>query len=85
VFGVAANFNHACKSKRNIQYVYDSERKVIVLTVIENVPAGTELLLSYGGDPAALYERYGFVCGCGGCSREKVLMDIAARMNCRYW
>lgn len=69
VFEIASRFNHACQPVRNIQYVFDSERGVLSLTVCQEViPAGAELLINYGGSPAELYRTYGFICRCGGCS-----------------
>jgi hypothetical protein len=54
---------------RNVQYVFDDERGVLSLTICQDVvPAGTELLLNYGGSPIDLYTTYGFRCACGGCT-----------------
>lgn len=69
IFAIAARFNHACAPVRNVRYAFDGEREVIKLTVCQDeVSAGTELLINYGGSPADLYTTYGFVCSCGGCS-----------------
>ncbi|KAK3329504.1 hypothetical protein B0H66DRAFT_27846 [Apodospora peruviana] len=68
IFGIAARFNHACTPARNVKYCWDKRRQVITLMICEDlVPAGTELLLTYGGSPASLYRTFGFVCTCGGC------------------
>lgn len=34
------------------------------------VARGEELLISYGEFRDALFEKFGFVCRCGGCERE---------------
>ncbi|SPQ17985.1 8e852461-1050-4617-8c6d-adac577fffc6 [Thermothielavioides terrestris] len=69
IFEIASRFNHACASVRNVQYVFDDERGVLSLTICQDVvPAGTELLLNYGGSPIDLYTTYGFRCACGGCT-----------------
>jgi hypothetical protein len=52
-----------------VQYVFDAERGVLSLTICQDVvPAGSELLLNYGGSPVDLYLTYGFRCACGGCT-----------------
>lgn len=69
IFAIAARFNHACPSVRNVQYVFDDERGVLSLTICQDVVgAGTELRINYGGSPVDLYNTYGFVCACGGCT-----------------
>ncbi|KAK0617850.1 hypothetical protein B0T17DRAFT_509442 [Bombardia bombarda] len=73
VFAIASRFNHACEPKRNVKYAYDNRHGVITFAVCDYlIPAGTELLVTYGGSPASLYHNYGFRCVCGGC---KTLTD----------
>lgn len=68
IFEIASRFNHACPPARNVRYEFDDERGVLSLTVCrDHVPAGSELLISYGGSPAELYSTYGFRCTCGAC------------------
>ena len=40
----------------------------ISLETREDVPAGTELTICYGGQPRVLFTKWGFRCRCGGCS-----------------
>ncbi|KAL2260016.1 hypothetical protein VTK26DRAFT_6115 [Humicola hyalothermophila] len=68
IFATASRFNHACWSIRNVRYKFDNGQGALVLTICQEVvPAGSELLINYGGSPAQLYRTYGFVCACGGC------------------
>ncbi|OAA62816.1 DUF1772 domain containing protein [Niveomyces insectorum RCEF 264] len=66
IFPVASRFNHACKP--NVGYHYDRRHDVLVMTMNEAAPAGTELLISYGNTPAMLFHRFGFRCTCGACT-----------------
>ncbi|KAL2165407.1 hypothetical protein VTH06DRAFT_705 [Thermothelomyces fergusii] len=69
IFETASRFNHACPPARNVRYEFDDARGLLSLTVCHDaVPAGAELLISYGGSPAELYSTYGFRCACGGCA-----------------
>ncbi|KAI1879968.1 hypothetical protein JX265_001589 [Neoarthrinium moseri] len=68
VFLVAARFNHACKPKDNILYVYDQRHKAIVFSAARDILAGEELTITYGKGPRELYLEYGFICKCGGCT-----------------
>lgn len=68
IFAIAARFNHGCGTKRNVKYLYDSRRNVMSFVVWPDlVPAGTELLVTYGSSPTNLYRTFGFRCNCGGC------------------
>ena len=68
IFAVASRFNHACRPVRNVLFWFDNKRNAIVLTAAwEVIPAGSELLISYGGTPDQLFRTWGFRCNCGGC------------------
>ncbi|TLS24221.1 hypothetical protein PpBr36_08480 [Pyricularia pennisetigena] len=86
VFPIAARFNHKCSSMSNIDFNYDRRAGLMVFTVkAEEVAAGEELTLSYGGNPRSLHERYGFFCQCGGCegwSQEQA--DELQKLNWCY-
>ncbi|KAI1759276.1 hypothetical protein GGR53DRAFT_523992 [Hypoxylon sp. FL1150] len=64
---IAAKFNHACGSIKSVDYRIVC-RDIIKFTMRKDVPAGTELTISYGPlSPANLYSMWGFRCACGGC------------------
>lgn len=71
LFAIASNFNHACKSRRNVQYKWDIQRKVMTFTTVNAVSKGEEVFISYGGDRAHVFENFGFICHCGGCENEE--------------
>ncbi|KAI6371083.1 hypothetical protein MCOR25_004019 [Pyricularia grisea] len=87
VFPIAARFNHKCSSMSNIDFDYDRRAGLMVFTVkAEEIAAGEELTLSYGGNPRSLHERYGFFCQCGGCegwSQEQA--DELQKLNWACW
>ncbi|XXH05695.1 hypothetical protein Hte_012130 [Hypoxylon texense] len=67
IYLIAARFNHACGPVKSVDFriAYDD---VIKLTMSKDVPAGTELTISYGPiSPTGLYSMWGFRCKCGGC------------------
>ncbi|OTB19497.1 hypothetical protein K445DRAFT_8530 [Daldinia sp. EC12] len=67
VYFVAAKFNHACGQMRSVKYTI-TENNIIELRMAKDVPAGTELTISYGPvSPGNLYTLWGFRCVCGGC------------------
>ncbi|KAG4221845.1 hypothetical protein PC116_g29679 [Phytophthora cactorum] len=67
VYFVAAKFNHACGQMRSVKYTI-AENNIIELRMAKDVPAGTELTISYGPvSPSNLYTLWGFRCACGGC------------------
>lgn len=68
VFLTAARFNHACKTRNNVAYVYDRHRDVIIFSTNRDVQSGEELTIDYGKGPVELYVEYGFMCRCGGCT-----------------
>lgn len=71
VLAIASNFNHACHARRNAQYRWDDRRRVMTFTATESpVARGEELLISYGEFRDALFDKFGFVCRCGGCEGE---------------
>ncbi|KAI1774786.1 hypothetical protein F4818DRAFT_442273 [Hypoxylon cercidicola] len=64
---IAARFNHACGPVRSVNYRLDGN-EIIEFTMKKDVPAGTELTISYGPlSPTSLYSMWGFRCTCGGC------------------
>ncbi|KUI70145.1 SET domain-containing protein 5 [Cytospora mali] len=70
ILAIASNFNHACHSRRNTQYTWDSRRQVMTFTVMKNIKKGQEILISYADHRSTLYALYGFVCHCGGCENQ---------------
>ncbi|CAK7268393.1 hypothetical protein SEPCBS119000_003038 [Sporothrix epigloea] len=72
LFLVASRFNHACSRspERNVDYRYDQEHNVLVLTAAARVAAGTELLISYGQSVRMMQLRYGFTCRCSTCENN---------------
>ncbi|KAK6949272.1 hypothetical protein Daesc_009346 [Daldinia eschscholtzii] len=67
VYFIAAKFNHACGQMRSVKYTI-TENNIIELRTAKDVPAGTELTISYGPvSPSNLYTLWGFRCACGGC------------------
>ncbi|KAI1129242.1 hypothetical protein F5Y10DRAFT_291325 [Nemania abortiva] len=73
VFLVASRFNHACKTRNNVDYSYDSTKRCMVFVTKGKVAAGDELFISYSSDPRDLYTTWGFQCACGGCTGTKPL------------
>ncbi|KAM7224423.1 hypothetical protein V8F06_000204 [Rhypophila decipiens] len=68
ILGIGSRFNHGCGHKRNVSYTYDPRRNVMSFEVMHDiVPAGEELLVTYGGSLTNLYQSFGFRCQCGGC------------------
>ncbi|KAK7914300.1 hypothetical protein PG985_012003 [Apiospora marii] len=71
IFLVAARFNHACNPRNNVSYKFDNKhdggKRRITFTMTRDVPAGTELTITYGSCREELYCQWGFVCQCGGC------------------
>ena len=68
IFSLASRFNHACTPRNNIGYHFDRRKSVLIMTAIKKIPAGTELLITYGKSPSELFLRFGFRCVCGACS-----------------
>ncbi|KAI8961985.1 hypothetical protein F5Y11DRAFT_324291 [Daldinia sp. FL1419] len=67
IYLVAARFNHACGNAKSIKYRIIQDN-IIEFRMAKDVPAGTELTISYGRhSPSVLYTLWGFRCACGGC------------------
>ncbi|KAI0847084.1 hypothetical protein F5Y00DRAFT_263896 [Daldinia vernicosa] len=67
VYFIAARFNHACGQARSVKYCI-AQDNIIELRMAKDVPASTELTISYGPiSPSNLYTLWGFRCACGGC------------------
>ena len=75
LFQVVATMNHSCESVASVEYVAGGNRAVVIAS--EDIPAGTEVTISYideDGDVAErteLLSNYGFVCSCDKCNRER--------------
>ncbi|RYP78320.1 hypothetical protein DL769_003198 [Monosporascus sp. CRB-8-3] len=67
IFLVASRFNNACRPRNNVDYHIDKTRHSIVFKTRTNIPAGTELTISYGAQPRTLLSKWGFRCRCGAC------------------
>ncbi|RYP52758.1 hypothetical protein DL768_002187 [Monosporascus sp. mg162] len=67
IFLVASRFNNACRPRNNVEYYIDKARHSIVFKTRTNIPAGTELTISYGAQPRTLLSKWGFRCMCGAC------------------
>ncbi|RGP77414.1 set 5 [Fusarium longipes] len=69
LFPIASRFNHACSPMNNVNWHYNYVDETLEMVVkAESIEAGQELTISYDTlSPMALYDRYGFQCGCGGC------------------
>ncbi|KAI1657799.1 hypothetical protein F4813DRAFT_359630 [Daldinia decipiens] len=64
---IAARFNHACGQVSSVKYRI-ARNNIIELRMGKDVPASTELTISYGPmSPSSLYTLWGFRCACGGC------------------
>ncbi|KAI0103428.1 hypothetical protein F4814DRAFT_452776 [Daldinia grandis] len=67
LYFIAARFNHACGQVRSVKY-HIAQNNIIELRMAKDVPASTELTISYGSiSPHSLYTLWGFRCACGGC------------------
>ncbi|RYP10651.1 hypothetical protein DL764_000535 [Monosporascus ibericus] len=67
MFLVASRFNNACQPRNNVEYYIDKARHSIIFKTRTNIPAGTELTISYGAQPRTLLSKWGFRCSCGAC------------------
>ncbi|KAI1209183.1 SET domain-containing protein [Annulohypoxylon truncatum] len=68
IYLIAARFNHTCQDVRSVEYRVAPGR-VMEFRMMKDVPAGTELTISYGPlSPRQLYSMWGFRCACGGCT-----------------
>lgn len=87
VFVVASRFNHACSrsAERNVDYFYDQKHNVLVLTALKPIPAGTELLISYGSSTRMLQFRYGFTCRCSACAGSIAKSLTTDELYKRMW
>lgn len=69
IFTVTSRFNHACNPVCNVRCNFDCDCGTMNLTIAhDRIPAGTELLISYGPRPADLYRVWGIRCACGACT-----------------
>ncbi|KAI1649892.1 uncharacterized protein F4817DRAFT_369300 [Daldinia loculata] len=67
IYFIAARFNHACGQVSSVKYRI-AQNNIIELRMAKDVPASTELTISYGSmSPSSLYALWGFRCACGGC------------------
>ena len=69
MFPIAARFNHACRPRSNVDYHFDEDTCLLVLSVRseEGVAANTELTIDYYKSPLALFQWHEFLCECGAC------------------
>lgn len=67
IFPKCSRFNHACHPYSTCTYRWDKERQMLVVTMLTNVKAGTELTISYGGSSNMIQQHYGFWCDCPKC------------------
>jgi hypothetical protein len=86
IFAIASRFNHACATgPRNVAYFLDGETGAITMVVCaDSVPAGAELLISYGSSPRNLYASHGFRCQCGGCI-DPLTEEEVRRLEMSEW
>ncbi|KAK3942790.1 hypothetical protein QBC46DRAFT_255804 [Diplogelasinospora grovesii] len=85
IFKLASRFNHACEAVRNVKYVYNEHNDTLTMTVVADVPAGTELTVSYGQTPTELYNSFGFICRCGGCGEEGLTEEEVQNRVSHSW
>ncbi|KAI2472603.1 SET domain-containing protein [Annulohypoxylon bovei var. microspora] len=79
IYLIGARFNHACQYIQSVEYRIAPGR-VIEFRMMNDVPAGTELTISYGPlSPRQLYSMWGFRCACGGCT--PISDEEVARMD----
>ncbi|KAF8541343.1 hypothetical protein BDD12DRAFT_878914 [Trichophaea hybrida] len=79
VFEIASRLNHACVGGENCRWDWDGERGVLTFWTVKDVQDGEELTHCYRPDwrmggrnrAQALWEEYGFWCGCRTCEEEE--------------
>ncbi|KAF3057228.1 hypothetical protein GL218_06122 [Daldinia childiae] len=89
VYFIAARFNHACGQASSVKYRI-AQNNIIELRTAKDVPASTELTISYGSiSPSNLYTLWGFRCACGGCrpltDAEVKILDKRDDDEYRIW
>ncbi|CAJ2500240.1 Uu.00g030930.m01.CDS01 [Anthostomella pinea] len=77
LFLLGSRFNHACRSRNNVEYRIDL-KGLICFTTKKTVPAGTELTIRYAAQSYDLFRAWGFRCTCGGCTpiTDEEIMEI---------
>ena len=91
IYTVAACMNHSCDPNVYVTYTAHNDEELVV-TALKDIPAGTELCISYIDEDAdveyrrsQLQNHYLFECMCDKCVRESGGPDVTAQEDPPVW